>query len=307
VTLAVASQRVLQGRPATISTTWLDQDGDAGSAVDPVTVTVTDHVGTVVASALSTTWTGGTYDAHLPATATASLDILTAIWTDAAGAKATTSIEVVGGFYFGVTDAMVADRAISAYDTPTIVNARRFVEEECERITGHSFVPRFRQVTLWGTGTNRLRLGVRDVRALRSVALDGTPIGTDALAHMAVTASGEITRAAFPFWMTPDLDYPAEVSYLQRFPLTSRVAIGVEYGLDRPPAEVRFAAIKRLRSVLAEVESPIPDRAERYSAAEGGTYVLSMPSATSTGIPSVDAVYARWTAKGERSTSVPIG
>ena len=55
----------------------------------------------------------------------------------------------------------------------------------------------------------------------------------------------------------------------------------------------------RLAAVRAQqANSAIPDRAERFVADSGRTFVLAAPSAGRVGIPEIDAVLARYAMPG---------
>ena len=65
----------------------------------------------------------------------------------------------------------------------------------------------------------------------------------------------------------------------------------------------------RLRTVLNIPKAGLPDRTTSFTVADGGTYRLDMPGAFKTGIPSVDAAYARYsrrtTGSGATARQVP--
>lgn len=260
-------QRVLRGTSATISVTWLDSEGSAASAPGPVTVGVTRADGSEVVAPGTATTAGpgvGQYTFTLTAAQTALLDELSAVWS-AGGSTRTTTIEVVGGYYFSVaearsTDASLADPA--RYPTAEVVAARTEVEEEFERICAVSFVPRFRRAEVRG----RL-LPDPLIRTLRSVTVGNVAYTTDQVAAVAADRAGVVR-------------------------LPSGAVVGYEHGWDAPPADLRRAAITRLRSRLNAAKSAIPDRAASFTVAEGGTYRLNTAGENKTGIDDIDAVLA---------------
>jgi hypothetical protein len=87
------------------------------------------------------------------------------------------------------------------------------------------------------------------------------------------------------------------------------VIVELEYGLDRPPADLVREAKIRLRTVLNSNKSGVPDRASSFTMAEGGTFRLDMPGPFKTGIPTVDAAYGRYsrrsTGSGPTGRAVP--
>ncbi|MGF1954189.1 hypothetical protein, partial [Lactococcus lactis] len=75
--------------------------------------------------------------------------------------------------------------------------------------------------------------------------------------------------------------------------------IVIEYtaGWDAPPAELKDAALLRLRSVLNRATTIVPNRATSFVAEGGVTYRLDTAAAFKTGIPDVDAVYDRYSTR----------
>ncbi|GAA4626619.1 hypothetical protein GCM10023196_035590 [Actinoallomurus vinaceus] len=279
---SVLTHRFEVGETATDSTT-------------AVTVTVTDPSGATVASGTATHGATGTYTYALPPQA--ALTVLAVAWSATIGGAAvveTDTVEVVGGFMFTLSegrnsDASLADR--DKYPTADLDAKRLEVEEECERICDRSFVPRYARVTVDGSGSADLVLPHPDpdrtaahVRTIRSVSMaqrsGGVPVAfTSAeLAALVVRGDSLVSRSDGLFW--------AE-GY-------GNVVVEYEYGLDGPALELKRAAMGRLRSLLNANKTGIPDRASSFTAGDGGTYRLDMPGAWKTGLPAVDAVYARY-------------
>lgn len=261
----------------------------------PVAVSVTDPSGTVVTTGTATNATTGVYTYALPPQA--ALTSLSVAWSAIIAEAAvveTDVVEVVGGFFFTLaegrgSDATLADR--DKYPTADLDEKRLQVEEECEAICDRAFVPRYARVTLDGTGSADLILAhpdpdrsVAHIRKIRSVKMaaqsGGTPVDftTGQLAALIVRNDSTITRTDGQWW---DEGY-------------GNVVIEYEYGLDGPPEQLRQAAMVRLRSLLNVNKTGIPDRAASFTAGDGGTYRLTMPGAYATGLPQVDAVYARY-------------
>jgi hypothetical protein len=301
----VATQRVLQGVAATVSVTFADQEGTSTSAGGAVTVDIAKADGSVVATARTTTGTGP-YVATLSAAETASLNVLTCTWKDGATARATTTVEVVGGYYFSAADAVAFDASLKSgteYPDEKILAVRREVEDECERITGVAWVPRFRRVRLDGIGypnadtagfpllptgsTRTLRLKMPDsvVRAVRSVRLANdastyTALTNTELAAIECTVTGELIRRDFG-------SFPWGVQ---------NVTVEYEHGHDAPPPDLRHACLTRLRSRLNLENSGVSDRATQFVQQGGGIVTLAQPGRAGfeTGLPEVDAVYQRY-------------
>lgn len=283
----IPDQRVLRGSAVTFSWQFTDADGEPAAPVDAVTIGIVHDDGTAVID--PGTATDGAASAprtySLSAGNNDRLDLLTATWTDDDGNEATTLVEVSGAVYFTVAEARASDATLAddeKYPTELIVATRREVEEEFEQICGMAFVPRYARETLNGSGRNTLVLGRSAVRTVRSIEAFTSGVGEtwtdDDLAEVVLQSYGQITSRVGK-WFTPG-DMNLVVCY--------------EHGLDRPPAEVKRAALQRLRSRMNMALSAIPSRATTYSATEGGTYALATASATKTGDPDVDGVLARY-------------
>lgn len=288
--------RVLRTTAATLTHT-LYVDETATDATGSVTVVVTRTAdGSVVSSGTATHGATGVYTYILPggptapASATWQLDELTVTWTcTVAGAVVSLydEVEVVGAYLFGLVEARASDSSLAdpvKYSTAALAARRIEVEQECERLTGRSFVPRFRRLVVSGNGTSELMLPSYDVRALRSVSTRVVPGGTatalTSLTEVPVTADGIVTR------------YDGDV-----FPAgSSNVVVEYEYGLDRPPQDLKDAALLRLRTRLNRSRSGVPDRVSSYSTPDGASYNLRRPVRGSTGIDDVDSVYADYEA-----------
>ena len=260
-----------------------------------VTYAVVDAAGTSVTSGSATKTDTGTYSFTLAGQS--ALSALTVTWTgtiSAATVKVTTFAEIVGGFFFSLAQGRNSDASLldtERYPTADLIAARLEVEAECETICDRAFVPRYDRVVLDGTGTDRMLLrlsdpsrSIADVRAIRSVKMASSPDSTftaftsGELADLAVTDDGMLIRTG------------GDVITEGR----SNLVVELEYGLDRPPADLVRAVLTRLRSQLNTNKSGIPDRASSFSMSDGGTFRLDMPGAFKTGIPTVDAVYARY-------------
>lgn len=277
--------RVLRTEQRTL-TRRIYSDETLVDAAGPVTVQVARLDGTVLTSGTATDEAGtGVYSFVLtggpaaPASVTWQLDTLVVTWTGTIGGAAVTLppdyVEVAGGHLFGLAEARAVHKTLAdtaRYPTELLADTRIAVEQECEEICGRGFVPRFARVAATGTGRRTLTLPRSDVRAVRSVTVDGVAEAASAT----VTDSGVLTRGGVLRWPT------------------ERIVVEFEYGADYPPSEISDAAITRLRSKLTQVSSNIPDRAMSYTVVQGGVYRLSTPSARRTGIPEVDAVYDRY-------------
>jgi hypothetical protein len=289
--------RVVRTAAATLRHTFEVDETATPSSTD-VEVAVVDANGTTVASGTATP-AGNTYTFLLPGQP--DLTDLTVSWSGTiAGAPVVEEdlVPVVGRRLFSLaaaraSDADLADEA--RYTTADLETARDEVEDELDEILLRSFVPRYRRSVLDGTGSTDLTLPDTEVREIRAATvaprLDGTFVALSAgeLAALAALDNGTLRRADGLAW-----------TYGVR-----NVVVEYEYGTAAPPADLVKAAMIRLRSRLNLTRTGIPDRATSFSAADGGTYRLSLPEAYRTGIPEVDAVYDRYSRRSRGRKARP--
>jgi hypothetical protein len=303
--------RIQKNTAGTLAHTFTLDEAPTDSSTT-VTYTVVDAAGASVASGNATSAGPGTgtYTFVLPAQA--ALKALTTTWTGTVGGSSTTQqtfAEIVGGFFFTLQQGRDSDESlddVQRYPLADLAAGRLEVEVECETICDRSFVPRYDRVVVDGAGTDRLMLrpsdpsrSIADVRTVRSVKMAPTPDGTfvaftaGQLAALTVTADGTLIRTSGDIFTEG----------------RANVIVELEYGFDRPPADLVKAALTRLRTVLNANKSGISDRTTSFTVNEGGTYRLDMPGAFKTGIPYVDAAYARYsrrsTGSGPTARSVP--
>ena len=266
---------------------YLDADGEPA---DPgiVTVGVTRADGTVVVAAgAATSGTGSSPRTFaLTAAQATALDMLAVTWTRAADATTYPTIaEIVGGYYFTVAQARASDSSIgdeAKYPADVLRAARAEIEAEFEEICEVAFVPRYRRQRLDGAGTSCLLLPLahpRRVVAVSDLAADGTATAWTA---------GEV--AAIRPEVTGELHSP-----LRTFPAgTQNLIVAWEHGYDRPPVDVRQAALLRLRHRAIRPHTAIPDRATSFQVEGGSVFRLDQAGRKRTGIADVDAVLDRW-------------
>lgn len=283
--------RVARTAAATLSHTFLVGETPTDSTTT-VTVSITDANGTVVATGSATHGATGVYTFALPPQA--NLALLSVAWTatiSSATVVETDPVEIVGGFFFSLAEIRAADATLAdtvKYPTAALVQARLETEVECEDICERAFVPRYWREQLDGTGTSDVLLGKPDFRTVRAARVAPTtgatfvPLSAAQLAALALSPDGMLRRTDYAFW-TEGLQ---------------NVIVEYEFGKDAPPRTLKEAALVRLRSLANKHKTGVPDRAASFTAADGGTYRLSMPDRWSTGIPEVDAVYARYALGG---------
>jgi len=285
VHLAAPNQRLLQSTAGTVSIVFTDAEGAPADSAGTVTVGIADAAGAVVLAAGTATTFGGTgtglYTRAVTATHTASLAEWTVTWTDAGNSSVrTTTVEVVGGFLYTVAQARSLDASMSVvanYPTADITAGRILVETEAEDILGFACVPRYRRVTLDGTGDRELHLPDNYLRSVISASIDGTALTSTELANLTVAEHRVISRPDGYQWTWG----------------RQNVIVAYTHGLDRAFDDIRKAAVRRARYWLDVDTAGIPDRSTEYPTPDGNTYRLNQPTPYKTGDNMVDAVYGR--------------
>lgn len=264
--------RYLAGRLVELSHEFATDEETASLTPDTVTVTAVREGQTVPAVTGTASRAGSVYTfsaGELPE------GVYTVSWDGGPGARDRTYVEVCGAVLATVAQVRKSDDELTPARFPALAvrQARERVEDEFEGITGRSFVPRTRHIEAVSYGlADPYLIPHPDVLAV------GPVTGADG---ELVTVGVERIGGAALLW-----DLPA-----------GAFAVDVRYGFTAVPADVRAAGLLRLRSLLFEPSSGIPDRATSFQPAEGGTYALSTPGVrgAQTGIPDVDAVLARYT------------
>jgi hypothetical protein len=292
--------RVLKTASATLERVFYVGETPTDSTTT-VTVTVVGANGTAVASGNATSAGSGKYTFALPGQP--QLALLTVTWNATiAGAAVAMSdqVEIVGGFFFTLLDGRNSDSSLSdtaKYPTADLIVARQEVEEECEWICDRAFVPRYRRVLLDGTGASDLVLPDADVRTVRAVSVAPRAGQT----FVALTAAELAALVVQPDSTLRRVDSNVWTEGLQN------VIAEYEFGLDGLPAQLLKAAKTRFRNHLNINKSAIPDRASSFTATDGGTYRLTLPDAFRTGVPDVDAAYARYSRRVQANAEAENG
>jgi hypothetical protein len=206
-------------------------------------------------------------------------------------------IQVAGGFLFSLSEGRGVDTVLasqSKYPTARLIQARLETEDECERICGQAFVPRFCREVVDGRGESFLKLRWPWIRAIRSISVRPTPGSAYAAmtaGQLAVVVGGDdgvIRIDAGISWPTTGYWWGAV------WPMgRSNVIVEYEHGLDYAPPDLVRGAKIRFKSLVLQPTSALPDRAERIATTETGVVILASPSEDRTGIPEVDACYGR--------------
>ena len=274
-------QRILQAVPAKVDVYLRDQNGEPANASGAVTVGIARADGTALVAAGSSTTDEpetGRYSYQLSAVLTALLDDLRGTWS-ADGGLTTTTIEILGGFFYSVSEARASSAALADTDrfsNAQILAARNAVQTRCEDYCKRAFTPRYRRIRM--KGSERLLLPDSDVRAVRSLSLDGQAYGVDDLNSLVIDEIGVLARTS---------------GYIGNS--MNSVIVGYEYGMDAPPQDLRDANLAHLRMVLTSDRSAIPARTETFNVSDGGTFRLSIPDGDhATGVAEIDEVYNRY-------------
>lgn len=300
----MAVQRIARGAAATLTLTVIDTDGDPAEPSGTVTVTVEKADGTDVLAAGTATTVGATgiRTVALTAAQTGTLERLTATWTNGTTTW-TTYHEIVGGFLFSVAEARAFDPAVlgvgasNPFTNADIVTGRGVVERRCEFICGRAFVPRYARLTLDGTGTSELVLGVTEPRSIRSarvLASAGsatyTAFTADELAAIALSDDGTIRRTDGGVWVED----------------RANIVVEVEHGLDAPPEDLADAALLHLRHQLTRPRAALMAQATAVNDGDGTSYDVAGAEIYKTGISDVDAVYEQYSRRSRGTTKVPV-
>ncbi|MEM9516036.1 MAG: hypothetical protein AAGA42_14385 [Actinomycetota bacterium] len=284
----VAQSRIVRATSATLTFTGRDQYGEPGNP-GTVTVQVVDSQGNDIKAAgtETATPTGATNERTVTLTPaeTAALDQLTATWTSDDVVLEETIHDVVGGVYCALSELRGDGSAVKQRaDHPDVelIEDRTEVEYQFESVCNRAFVPRFAVdvIDRRHRSSDELILYWPDLRrvvwaqywtgsAWAAVTVDVTSCEPNG-SGIAVLASG-----CWP---------------------TSRLRVGYEYGWDRPPPDMRRAAIKATRSRRHADRAGIDDRAVSINIPDVGTMQLATPgrSIWVTAIPEVDEVLNRY-------------
>jgi hypothetical protein len=286
VTVSWADQTIVALAGAVLAWSSTDHVGAAVSPGGTVTVDVVRADGSTVATALATTASGApdwTYEATLTATQVGSSpDQLTATWKTGSTVLGVTTVDVAGGIYWTIAEARASDPILTdrtKYSDAAMAATRVIVEREAERICGVAFVPRYRSIKLDGTGDRALVLPDAAIRSVVSASVDGTALTAGELAVLRIAPDRTVTRDDATSWTRG----------------SQNVTITYLHGHTMPPPDLVDAALWRMLDLLqTPMRTRTLDRATRMTVETGVTYDLSMPGALTTGLPHVDAVYARY-------------
>jgi len=283
--LVVPDQQIVAGVASTLEWTYLDENGEGADPGAAVTVGIDRADGAeLVASGTAATEDtdpdhAGRHTYTLSAANSATLDVLTVSWSISGTVVATTHVEIVGGFLFTVAEARASYAGLdntAKYPTADIVKYRMITEAELNWICDRAFTPRFRRLTVDGTGTGSLLVPDNDLRAVSAVSVGGTAYGSTQLAGLKVYEHKRIDQPWGEVW-----EFDQE-----------NVDIAYSFGLDRPFQDLKEAALERFRELLWSKGKGLPGNASSMNGPDM-TVQFDKPSEFETGNKLVDAVYRR--------------
>jgi hypothetical protein len=192
-------------------------------------------------------------------------------------------------FVFEVTESPIVSvkdvRAFEAvlnntgkFPAALVVAARDATEEEFERITGRSFVLRGKSFTdTLSRDSDFIPFPDWDVAKVTAITVNGLVVPTAGLT---------------------DTVNPG-IQFVRPLAAGTVISVSYEYGISPPPADVKRAALLRVRDLLVSLNSGIPDRAVSFQVNDMGTYQLATAGRAGfeTGIPEVDAILSRYDAE----------
>jgi hypothetical protein len=158
------------------------------------------------------------------------------------------------------------------------VAARDATEEEFERITGRSFVLRSKSFTdTLSRDSDFIPFPDWDVTKVTAITVNGLDVSTAGLTDTVIPG----------------------IQFARPLAAGTVISVSYEYGISPPPADVKRAALLRVRDLLVSVSSGIPDRAVSFQVNDMGTYQLATAGRAGfeTGLPEVDAILARYDAE----------
>jgi len=232
--------------------TLLDQDGIPKDATGALTVTGKSLDGSAVPLGTTQSLGEGEVSVTIAAADIPQPDLVVLTATDEDGAVNETAVEVVGGYYFSITEARKMDGALqqmAKYPDEDVIRCRQEVEDEFERISWQAFVPRADRFVLSGDGSAEILLSVYHLRSVRSISVGGVPFTSDQLAGVTVDPIGLVTSQYGPFLIG-----------------TQNVTMIAEHGMSIVPADLKAAMVRRLRERLNSPNSGMNERATSMSA-----------------------------------------
>lgn len=282
----MADQLILKGTAASHDIS-VYVDGTLTDLDAAPTYTITDAAGNTEDTGTATNPSTGVY--RVSVAGQSEVDKWTVAWTGTLSSNAwsaTTTIEIVGGHLFAEAELRAHhDSQITAatFSDAEITEARARITDEFEHICGVSFIPRFREEKMPGTGDYAVELDRPLVSEILGVVIGSTSITAtdfevDNDARMLYRTNG---------WFTaPSSSDPVNVT------------VRYEHGYADVPGDVKRAAIILARhQLLRDVTGTgIPANASSWTD-PSGSYTAFAPNNSSGrfyGIGEVDTVLQRY-------------
>ncbi len=273
-----------------VTTTLSVQFFEDGVEADPGTVTVgiVDEAGAEIVAAGPSTDGSGTDPRTYELDPQDDLNLLIVTWSTDASGEFNSRVEVVGEHLFTMREARTFDAALlkstTEYPPAALEEARARITDDFYDAMGVSHIPRYRRITLSGTGSKQLflpdlyLLDVRSVESRLHGETEWEAFDQTAMDALITTESGIVKRT--------NADWRSDTEY----------RVVYEHGYGAPPLPVKRAALVLLTSYLGATRSSWDPRATSMRTAEGGVISLSTPgrAGATYGLPEVDAVIQRY-------------
>lgn len=272
--------RVLRDTDSTLKKPWL-VDGTPTSG-QTITATVKDLDDVTIASGSAPEdGSTGSYAFTLQETHVPNVALYNVTWANANGQQVTDQIEVVGNWLFSEPQA----RAFKAqalgnatkYPDPILLAERDRITDLIDKLTGRSWIPRYRRFVLKGSGSRELWLGDavysiggniagessgrRDLQAVLSCKVNGATVSP---ANISIDRQMGVLHRTDAAWAIPSSTAPFNVT------------VDLEYGLPEVMDGVDHVALLLLTDRL--VNSNIPDRARSWTDEFGNINLDTMPT-----------------------------
>lgn len=255
--------------------------GSDGVGIEGLTVTVD-----VVAADATQLVTGGAatdagrgiYQLAATPALVSRLDLLTATWRVGSTVRSITHHEIISRPVVTLDEIRAAEPTLEHVADSDLHEARRQATDEIEGICRRRFAPRYTRLVAHGTGGQRLLSRFADLLVVREIVDLATGSTETMPSDVIETAPGVLFRAGRTW---PD----------------GPVIVGAEHGFVAPPEEIRNAITRRARWWHAAQVSAIPDRTISFTAENGATFRLAVPTQAATGDPDVDAICGRYTVR----------
>lgn len=287
--------QILRSTPSTLSVTFTVNETPTDPDGNAATFTAKKPDGSVAYTGAATRTGVGVFT--WPFVSQSALMRFTNYWSANFSAQPVTiktGLEIVGDFFFTVSQLRGYDAALNAVKYPysDVLDSRQSVEKEFERVCKRAFVRRYERETLTGDYTNELWLLHPDVGDVTSLTFDGDDVLSDYLPYIRV--SNENSKMIY-FTVESGLVWPGDTD----------IVVEYEHGFADVPYQIHDKAMKRARGLLLGKNARIEDRVSVIQGGEQfgrfniatpgmdmgfGRYVRSSMGVWHTGIPDVDVV-----------------